>query len=236
MLNRFKLLVLAIILAILTILFLQNQEPLSLKFFCSDTSSDYCFYQTPSSSLAVWMAIFIGLGIFSSLGWQLMNKIADTTTGERKPSSKFPKKPTTRAGYREQSRLREEANFKNNSPISDWEQRRSEDWEQTNLPNFTQDDESLRSSRSTRSNQSDYADKFTKKQEINLHKPWQSEIRQDRPPKESSNSEDTKPKPKPSVSQKTEEVYDASYRTLNNVPPPSSPEDKITEDEDSDWI
>ena len=68
------------------------------------------------------------------------------------------------------------------------------------------------------------------KLQSNSSVPWASETRQGRSSKENANSESSKPP----VSKNKEEVYDANYRTLNDVPPPSVPED--TEDEDSDWI
>ena len=258
MLNRFKLLVLAIILAILTVLFIQNQELLSLKIFCSDTTSDYCLYQTPSISLAIWMAIFIVLGIFSSLVWQLLKIVANSTTRGSRSSSRSSRTSQTRTSYQEQSNLRKENEFKtrnnsslgstnlNKSQVSDWEQLRSEDWEQTNVANFSQDDKPLRSSPDNKRSKSNYVDKFSKDHESNSLNPWESEIRQGRDPssrashaqaqglKENSNSGYSKPKS--SVSQETEDVYDANYRTLNNVPPPSIPEDTVAEDEDPDWI
>ncbi len=246
MFNRFKLLVLVILLAIFTILFFQNQESLSLKFFCSDRTSEYCFYQTPSIALGLWMAIFIGLGVFSSLGWQLLTIIANSTTKGAKSSSNYSRISETRTDYSAQSKLREQAGVKtrdqisssstnfNKAPVSDWEQRSSEDWEQTNMSNFAQDNESLRSSSKKKPREPKYADKFSKEPELNSSNPWHSKIRQGSSLKESANSEDSTPKT--SVSQETEDVYDANYRTLNNVPPPSISEDTVIEDEDPDWI
>ncbi len=261
MLNRFKLLVFAIILALLTILFIQNTEPLSLKFLCSNTTSEYCLYQTPSMPLAVWMAVFIVAGIFSSLVWQLFNIAGSSTKKDRESfsPSQFSEASQTRTSYRENSNLREQPDFSstnkrysdstnpNNSKVSDWEQRHSEDWEPTNVPNFTKDYDVSRQSPDVRRGDTNYAYKFKKDNESNSRIPslgkrsggeetspgsyrWASETRQGRSSKENANSESSKPP----VSKNREEVYDANYRTLNDVPPPSVPED--TEDEDSDWI
>ncbi|MEM9272338.1 MAG: hypothetical protein AAGA80_05160 [Cyanobacteria bacterium P01_F01_bin.143] len=242
-LNRFKLLVLAIILAIFTILFFQNQESLSLKFFCSDTKSEYCFYQTPSISLAVWMAIFMLLGIFSSLVWQLLKGAGNSIVSESKSSSRSSRPPQTRTSYRQQSKLREEADFQARSRISsdnanpnislsDWEQRRSEDWEPNNMPNFAKDDAVPRKTPEARPRDAHNAPKFSQDNQSNQRVPRVSQTQPDRFSKESSNSQSSKP----SVSKNTEEVYDASYRTLNDVPPPSTSKDNLTEDEDADWI
>ena len=252
MLNRFKLLVFAIILTVLAILFFQNREPLSLKFLCSDATSEYCLYQTPSISLAVWMAIFIVAGIFSSLIWQLLNRAESSTKGNRKSSSpsQFSKASQTRTSYQENStnysttnRGLYDSTNPNNSNVSDWEQQKSEDWEPTNVPNFAKDyDVSRQSPDNMRPGETNYAYKFRKDNESNSRvspfphsrasedKSWAKETRQGRSSKENSNSESDKPP----VSKNTEEVYDANYRTLNNIPPPSAPED--LEDDDSDWI
>lgn len=192
------------------------------------------------------MVIFIGLGIFSSLGWQLLTIVANSTTKGTKFTSNYSRTSETRTSYREQLNPREKTGSKtrnrissastnfNKAPTSDWDQRSSEDWEQTNVPNFAQDDESLRSSSDKKSSEPKYADKFSKEPELNSPNPWHSKIRQGSSSKESANSSESKPKPP--VSQETEDIYDANYRTLNNVPPPSISEDTVTEDEDPDWI
>jgi hypothetical protein len=54
-----KLLVLVLVASSVVLLWLQNQQPISLKMFG--------FYQTPSLGLAVWMLFFTFLGIITSL-------------------------------------------------------------------------------------------------------------------------------------------------------------------------
>jgi hypothetical protein len=80
--NRFKLLILVLILAILTILFVQNQEPLSLKFFCADVAQS-CLYQTSKLPLAAWISIFVIAGIFTSLLGQLFSNLGRSARKER---------------------------------------------------------------------------------------------------------------------------------------------------------
>lgn len=241
MLNRFKLLVLAIILAILTILFFQNQESLSLKFFCSDVKSEYCFYQTPSISLAVWMAIFMLLGAISSLGWQLLQISGNSAYRDSKSSGKASRPSQNTTNYRNKSNLREETEFKsnprissdnvnpNNPRLSDWEQRKSEDWETTNMPNFAKDDVAARTTPRDKAFDTGNTDKRPKSDESNRRAPRASQTQPGRSSKESSN-------PKSPKSENAEEVYDASYRALNDVPPPSVPQENTTEDEEADWI
>jgi hypothetical protein len=75
MIERFKIILLLVILAVLGVLFLQNQQPLVLKLLCSDRNTS-CLYQTPSLPLAIWMAIFIFGGIITSLIWQALNRFS----------------------------------------------------------------------------------------------------------------------------------------------------------------
>ena len=198
--------------------------------------------------LAVWMAIFIVAGIFSSLVWQLLNRGGSSTKNNRtsSSSSQSSKASQTRTNDRENSNLRGQTDFSstnkrysdttssNNSNVSDWEQRHSEDWEPTNVPNFTKDDDVSRQSPDTDIRRgvtdTNYAYKFKKDKESNSRIPWPRETSQGRSSKENTNSGS----PKPPVSKNRDEVYDANYRKLNNVPPPSVPED--LEDEDPDWI
>lgn len=241
MFNRFKLLVLAIIIIVLTTLFLQNQEPLSLKFFCPDNESEYCFYQTPAISLAVWMAMSILSGILLSLVWQLLNRASSSNKREGYSSSQSSRRrSTTKTNYREQSKLREEAEInslnprKANSPnpnnfqVSDWEQSRSDNWEGTNLPNFAKDYKVPETSFQDTTD----VNKFPQDGQSNVRTAWASQSRQNSSSKEKANPKNAKPP----VAQNKEEVYDANYRTLNDVPPPSRSEGAVTEEEDSDWI
>lgn len=186
------------------------------------------------------MAIFIVAGIFSSLVWQLLNRAETSQKSDRKLSSQSPRATQTRTSYREKSNLRAETNFDsartrlsdstipNNPQVSDWDQRKSEDWEPTNAPNFAKNYNVPKQSPDMRREDTNYAYKFSKDKELNS--PRRETTSQGSSTKENSNSESSKPP----VSQNTEEVYDANYRTLNDVPPPSIPED--TEDDDSDWI
>jgi hypothetical protein len=75
MIDRFKILLLLVILAVLGLLFLQNQQPLALKLLCSDRNTS-CWYQTASLPLAIWMAIFIFGGIITSLIWQVLHRFS----------------------------------------------------------------------------------------------------------------------------------------------------------------
>ena len=70
--SRLKLIFLVFIVAILAVVFIQNREPIALKILCSESKS--CLYQTQNLPLAVWMALFIIGGIFTSLLSHVFNR------------------------------------------------------------------------------------------------------------------------------------------------------------------
>jgi hypothetical protein len=73
--NRLKILLLLVILAVLGVLFLQNQQPLVLKLLCPDRNTS-CLYQTPQLPLAIWMGIFICGGVVTNLIWQVLHRFS----------------------------------------------------------------------------------------------------------------------------------------------------------------
>ena len=75
MANRFKLVLLLLIVLGLGILFVQNQQPLSLQILCPD-ANQFCLYQTRSLPLAAWMGLFIFAGTITSFIWQFLNRLA----------------------------------------------------------------------------------------------------------------------------------------------------------------
>ncbi len=134
MINRFKLLLLLIILAVLGVLFVQNQQPLSLKLLCPDTNSS-CLYQTPQLPLAVWMGLFILMGTFTSLLWQLLNRFSYSSAKKKSYSSDVlydREADLTTKRSRENTRYTTVAESRKSnvseSSVSDWENsRKSED-------------------------------------------------------------------------------------------------------------
>ncbi|MEO0835504.1 MAG: hypothetical protein AAFY16_05850, partial [Cyanobacteria bacterium J06642_3] len=59
--SRIKLLLLILIVAVLSVVFWQNREPIALKFLCGDEGSSFCPQSVPLP-LAVWMGLFILIG------------------------------------------------------------------------------------------------------------------------------------------------------------------------------
>lgn len=73
MMNRLKLFVLVLIVALLAIIFIQNREPLGLKLLCPDVNQS-CLYQTRQLPLALWMGLFILNGVIISFLGQVLNR------------------------------------------------------------------------------------------------------------------------------------------------------------------
>lgn len=71
--SRLKLFLLILIVAVLGIVFVQNQEPLVLKLLCPDRTQS-CLYRTPQLPLAVWIAVFTIGGVVTSLLLQLLDR------------------------------------------------------------------------------------------------------------------------------------------------------------------
>ncbi|MCC0179120.1 hypothetical protein I4641_19315 [Waterburya agarophytonicola K14] len=81
--SRLKLVLLALIVAILGIVLVQNREPIALKLLCPDTNQS-CLYQTPALPLAVWMGVFAIAGLVSSLLGQVLNRYRYSGAGRQK--------------------------------------------------------------------------------------------------------------------------------------------------------
>ncbi|MEO0849750.1 MAG: hypothetical protein AAFY50_25610, partial [Cyanobacteria bacterium J06648_1] len=64
--SRLKILLLALIIAALGIIFVQNRDPIALKLLCAD-SSQACLYQTPTLPLSVWIALATVTGAITNL-------------------------------------------------------------------------------------------------------------------------------------------------------------------------
>ena len=82
--NRFKLLLLLLIVAILATIFIQNREPVALKLLCEDPRSQYCLYQTPQLPLAAWISLFLFGGAMTSILSQVFSRYSYSGLGRKK--------------------------------------------------------------------------------------------------------------------------------------------------------
>lgn len=71
--SRIKTLLLILIIAALSIVFIQNRNPIALKLLCAD-SSQSCLYQTPPLPLAAWIALATLTGAIANLLVQSLNR------------------------------------------------------------------------------------------------------------------------------------------------------------------
>ncbi|MGL4883334.1 MAG: hypothetical protein ACRC8K_20080 [Waterburya sp.] len=86
--NRLKLLFLLLIIAALIIVFVQNQEPITLKLLCPDiNASQACLYQTRQFPLAVWIGLFTLAGILTSLLGQVFSRYGYATSSAKQKST-----------------------------------------------------------------------------------------------------------------------------------------------------
>ena len=71
--TRLKILLLILIIAALSIVFIQNREPTTLRFLCGYGSS-YCLGRSRQLPLALWIALFTLIGIIINLLGQVLNR------------------------------------------------------------------------------------------------------------------------------------------------------------------
>ena len=82
--SRIKILLLVLIIALLSIVFVQNQQPIALKLLCAD-SSQTCLYQTPALPLAVWIALFVLTGAIANLLIQALDRFGNGNSHRKAP-------------------------------------------------------------------------------------------------------------------------------------------------------
>ena len=80
--SRIKIFLLILIIAVLSIVFIQNREPTTLRFLCGYGSS-YCLFRSTELPLALWIALFTLNGIAINLLGQVLNRYS--YSGSRKP-------------------------------------------------------------------------------------------------------------------------------------------------------
>lgn len=83
--SRIKILLLILIIAALSIVFLQNREPIALKLFCADNSTQSCLYQTPPLPLAIWIALATLTGAIANLLVQSLNRYGYSDDRRKRP-------------------------------------------------------------------------------------------------------------------------------------------------------
>lgn len=82
--NRFKVLLLVLIIAILATVFIQNRDPIALKLLCEDPSSQYCLYQTPQLPTSVWISLFIVGGCLTNILSQVFSRYSYSGSGKKR--------------------------------------------------------------------------------------------------------------------------------------------------------
>ncbi|MGF1588919.1 MAG: hypothetical protein ACFCU7_06710 [Pleurocapsa sp.] len=82
--SRIKIFLLLLIIAALSIIFLQNREPITLQLLCPDNASSSCLYQTVPLPLAVWIGLFILNGAIINLLVQFLSAYGYSNSNRQK--------------------------------------------------------------------------------------------------------------------------------------------------------
>lgn len=81
--SRIKILILVLIIAALSIVFIQNRDPIALKLLCADPSQA-CLYQTPTLPLAAWITLATLTGAIANLLVQTLNRYGSSDSSRKK--------------------------------------------------------------------------------------------------------------------------------------------------------
>ena len=233
--NRVKLVVLLIFSSVIGILFVQNKQLLTLQLFCPEPTNGACFLLSPELSLAAWMSLFAIAGILSSLCGYLLNRSMSTNTVVnknvgRKTEDRTYSQPELQRDKPKKSNFSipkktpEKSNPKNSAAM-DWEEKSSENWEENKPAAGVTQSSKEKASASTQATK-----KESGSQSKSQAKPTNSDSVYSYKFAESAKN---KPKEKESANKKTDDIYDASYRTINKPSPKTT---TSNEDDDEEWI
>ncbi|MBE9045405.1 hypothetical protein IQ255_13525 [Pleurocapsales cyanobacterium LEGE 10410] len=118
--SRLKLFLLVLILAALSIVFVQNRELIALKLFCPDRAQS-CLYQTPQLPLAIWIALFALAGMLINLLGQVLNRYSYSGSSKRKyandlyPDTRWTEKESQEYPTTAESNVREQNSYDSTS-------------------------------------------------------------------------------------------------------------------------
>ena len=109
--SRLKIFLLILIIAALSIVFIQNREPTTLKFLCGYGSS-YCLFRSTELPLALWIGLFTLNGIAINLLGQVLNRYSYSGSKRQKyvPDDEL---------YPNETKWREDATTTNYSDLKD---------------------------------------------------------------------------------------------------------------------
>jgi hypothetical protein len=96
--NRIKILLLILIIAALSIVFIQNREPIALKLLCAD-SSQSCLYRTPPLPLAAWIALATLTGAIANLLVQSLNRYGYSDSNRKRPIAEVDLYPNSNTSW-----------------------------------------------------------------------------------------------------------------------------------------
>ena len=232
--NRLKFILVLIILALTTILWLQNQDTLALNFFCPDTTAnESCLYRTPKLTRGTWILLFVLAGAVSNLLSQVLaragtNQKAVVTRPNQNNNKQFQRREEPSRVSQANTLPTPEPKRKPESTMSDWEKSNSLDWETITTPN--QPKSRANDSIPKRRVQSKADSPFTDQKQQNPDVKGATEsTKSNRPQTQVNKTKDS------DRSNQGEDIYDATYRTVGN-PKTNNSIDELQSEDDEQWI
>ena len=231
--NRLKFIVVLVVLALTTVLWFQNQDLLALQLFCPEpTEGATCLYLTPQLTVATWMIIFVVAGALSNLLSQVLaragaNQGRTLDRQNSEASRQFRREKPTSAS-RQATSVSQANTLPNPEPkakvnLSDWEQESSQDWDATGQSDIKGDRSNYKRRVQAKADSASAAQKrpVSSDRESFAGNPQN----QDRVTKKSGSDR----------KEVSEDVYDATYRTVGTPQTPENPNKQVSED-DEQWI
>lgn len=84
--SRIKIILLILVVAALSIILIQNSEPVALKLLCG-SGTPFCIYRSPSLPLGVWVGLFTLIGAIVNLLVQTLSSYGYRDSSRQKSSS-----------------------------------------------------------------------------------------------------------------------------------------------------
>ncbi len=106
--SRIKIILLIVIISALSIVFIQNREPVALKLLCGYGTS-FCLFQSRPLPLAIWIGLFTLIGAIANLLIQTLHNYGYADYGNRKPLLDDDLYPKNKSWQKKKSREQKSA-------------------------------------------------------------------------------------------------------------------------------
>lgn len=106
--SRIKIILLIVIIAALSIIFIQNRQPVALKLLCGYGTS-VCLFQSRPLPLSIWIGLFTLLGAIANLLIQTLHNYGYEDYGNQKPLLDNDLYPSNKSRQQKKSRKQKSA-------------------------------------------------------------------------------------------------------------------------------